>query len=324
MGLAKWVRSHYLECLSLAVVLYMSVYLTFGIVIYELLVPFLILLIFILPGWHLIRVLATRKILAAPMNPIYVWALVPSLSISLSLVSSLLGIVLRAGSSIAFLIVQLAIFVIVSALNTPSKVMPLTTRVNRLHLLALSSFLSIPIFQFGIEPYVSSPQSPFPYFAGWDVFAYLMLAGRLSAGTIVSPLADINPVSQQLPIPIGFPLLSSLLFIPFATHSVSAVLLLKLGAVIPAALGMIWVYLICNKATDNLYFAFIGAILSYSFAGYNVIDTKWFLPASFSWVFALAGLYVLLYGDHKSKLALLTVFVATALFFHLYTGATVS
>lgn len=184
------------------------------------------------------------------------------------------------------------------------------------------AILILPILQFVIVPIVGNPPSPFPFSTGWDVFTYIMIGGRIQSGFTVSPITTINPITQQLPIPTAFPILVALLMPPGISRPESAVALIKYGPVIPCLLSMAWVFLICRQVTKNSHLSLVGTLVAYSFSGYNIIDTKYFLPASFSWTFALMGVYAaLLQSGPRGKIILFALASATAVFFHFYSGA---
>ena len=324
MELTKWLRTHLADCLTIIILVHTTFFDLVGVTIGSIYIPLLFLLVFVLPGWHLVRALAARRVLQESPSPLFIWTLVPTLSIATSLVSGLVGVLLHIGPTLTVLTIGLAVVTVTSLQISHNQATTLSARIGKTDTLVFLVALVVPGLQFGFFPYFISPPYPFPYFPGWDVFAYAMIAGRIAAGDVRLPIANINPISQQLPIPIGFPLFASLLFTPNYPHADLVVVLLRIGAVIPASLGMLWVYLICKNVTNRTSVALVGAVLSYSFSGYNVIDTKWFLPASFSWVYCLAALYTIVVFRRRTREYLFALFILTAFFFHIYTALAVT
>ena len=275
-----------------------------------------------LPGLHILRLFAD-SIRSDPLVRGVLCTLVPTLSIGFSILIGLASISLHLQPSLEELAFGVGLLNIL--------VFPLGRR-HTLHLgipTKLGFFtgvmiLMVPIIEFVSLSFLTNPPSPFPYATGWDIFSYLMLAGLVSAGRITTPLTTINPVTQQLPIPIGMPLLASYMFLPTSSHTASAVFLAKFGAIIPSTLGLAWTYLICLRFANRRRFALTGAIIAYSFTGPGIIDMKFLLPAGFAWAYCLFAVYALLFmTPSKTGKILFLVGSSVALFFHFYTVAAV-
>ena len=310
---------HPADVLSISLYAFVAVYILYGGAPVAAYLLFTFLSVFILLGWHIVRALVNRGVLPAQMDLGLVCALIPTIGVSASVVVGSIEYGLQFRPAIVGLAIATAIVELIAFL-TRSSTKRLTKGLDPSQVYPILGIVAVPIFQFTLGAYLSSPPSPFPYFVGWDTFTYMMLAGRAYSGSLSFPTTDINPVTQQLPIPVGFPLFASMLFAPGGTYPSIVVLLMKFGALAPAIMGMLWTFSILRKATSVL-FATVGSILAYSFAGAGVIDTKWFLPASFAWVFSLALVYFLLFEhSSRSKAILSLTFAMTALFFHLYTS----
>lgn len=148
-----------------------------------------------------------------------------------------------------------------------------------------------------------------------------MIAGRVQSGLVISPLTTINPVTQQLPIPTGLPILAAFLMPSVILRPESVVALVKYGPIIPSLLSLAWIFLISNLITKNSYLALLTGLVAYSFTGYNVIDTRYFLPASFAWTYSLMAVYFALALSRFNRgLVLLGIASITAIFFHFYSG----
>ncbi len=177
-----------------------------------------------LPGLHLLR-LVGDNLRSDPLMQGVLCSLVPILSIGFSILVGLISISLHLQPSIQ----QLAIGV--GSLNVLVHTLGRQTlhleKPTKLGFLTGVMILMVPLTEFISLSFLASPPSPFPYATGWDIFSYLMLAGLVAAGRITTPLTTINPVTQQLPIPIGMPLLASYMFLPTSSHAASVVFLAK-------------------------------------------------------------------------------------------------
>jgi len=278
------------------------------------------LLTFLLPGWYLVRLCASRGLLRSPIEAGLGLALIPSMGISFTILIEALSILVRFHVGIIGLSIGTIGLQAISTFTNRGFTISLS-KPTRLSSILFAMIVMIPILQFVVLPIITYPPSPFPFAQGWDVFTYMMIAGRIQSGSLTSPVTTINPITQQLPIPTGLPLLSALLMPAGIAHPDSVIALIKYGPIIPSLLGLGWTFLICKLTTGKNYIALTGSLIAYSFAGYNVIDTQFFLPASFSWTYSLMAVYAaVMSGKPYHKLVFFSLAVVTAIFFHFYTG----
>ena len=278
------------------------------------------LLVFVIPGWHLVKIFTKIGIIQPPIGMGFLATIIPTLSISFSLMSLTIASLLHLTPELLLLVpgaftLQVTAFYVA---RRPDLDVP---RPGFRELIPFCIIVALPILAVFLTSYLVSPPSPLPFAEGWDVFSYTMLAGQVHSGILTAPLANLNPVTQQLPLPIGFPLFVALFLSTSIAQPDAVISFVKFGPIIPSTLAIAWVYLVAQKVSKNRIVALAGAIITYSFYGYNVIDIKTFLPAAFSWVFSIFGLYVLLSSlPTRSKSVLFSVAMGTAIYFHFYTG----
>ena len=279
------------------------------------------LLVFAFPGWYLVKLLTGKGILGAPTDLGLGLVLIPSLSVSYTVLIGALSIITGSPISVFGLSFGTIALQALSILANSGPILSLP-RFSRVSTVSFSVIIALPVLRFVAVPLIMYPPSPFPLATGWDVFTYLMIAGRVQSGFLASPLTTVNPITRQLPIPTGLPILGAFLMPPGIIHPESVVALIKYGAIIPSLLSLAWIFLICRLITKNSYLALLAGIVAYSFAGYNVIDTTYFLPASFAWTYSLMAAYFALVSSRiDRKLILLSIAAVTAISFHFYSGA---
>jgi hypothetical protein len=131
---------------------------------------------------------------------------------------------------------------------------------------------------------------------------------------------DLNPLTRELPFPLGEPLIVASIQTFVGMSPLDTVWLLKLGPIIPAALSLLLLYSLGARTLAPRW-ALVASLLAYSFAGWNVLDPHYFLPSGFAWV-ALFG-FMLAYtlpANRRQRLTLASAMLVLAFLFHLYTA----
>jgi len=191
-------------------------------------------------------------------------------------------------------------------------------------LLALAIILGISLWTFLYPTLLAPVPSPYPYHAGWDEFVYQMISWKAASGKVQGFITDINPTTQELPIPLGFPAAVGLILKTLNISPFDAVWLLKIGVIIPVFIGSLWIGTIAERKV-GLRWALVACFISFSFSAFNVPDVKFFLPSAFAWALGF-GVYCIIFSTNfnvRQKLAFCFLLLAAAFSYHFYTTALV-
>lgn len=287
---------------------------------------FLIILLFFLPGAHLIKLLGIDlRGIRSHFLPI---AMITSLSLATNILASLFFLSLGLGVSI-FQPVAVVIILLL-ATNLKSQFFPHNKsyetpyKVNVHALLAIAIVFVISLWKFVYPTFLAPVPSPYPYHVAWDVFIYQGISNRIVSGKIIGPTADINPTTEELPIPLGFPVLVALILKTLKLNFHEVVWLLKIGSTIPAFIGSVWICAIAERKV-GLAYSLVTCFTSFSFSYRSFLDIKFFLPSSFAWALGLGICYIFLRNKFNIRNRIVTcLLLMTAAFsIHLYTTAVV-